>query len=124
MQRFRLGSGLRVVVNAERTKPTVAVCLLYDVGARDETSQEDGAAHVVRRALRSASTTDGQLSALVEARNGSLETYGLMDRTRLCTLLPSSELEFGVWVASRQLLRGPIEKVKRWRIDKALNKLQ
>jgi predicted Zn-dependent peptidase/LysM repeat protein len=110
VERFRLRSGLRAVLSVEPSSPTVAACLLLNVGVRSEAPAQDGAAHVMRRMLRAGVTPAQQLPELVESRGGRMETYGFMDRTRLCSVLPSSELELAVWVVSRQLLHGPISR--------------
>ena len=44
--RQRLDNGLRVVLNPDRTVPTVAVSVYYDVGSRNEVRGRSGFAHL------------------------------------------------------------------------------
>jgi zinc protease len=45
-ERFELANGLRVIVHQDKTTPMVAFNLLYDVGAKDESSSKTGFAHL------------------------------------------------------------------------------
>ena len=44
--RFELANGLRVVVHEDSSTPMVTVNILYDVGARDESPDKTGFAHL------------------------------------------------------------------------------
>ncbi|MEM8909613.1 MAG: insulinase family protein, partial [Bacteroidota bacterium] len=44
--RFELSNGLRVVVHEDHSTPLVAMNVLYNVGARDESPNKTGFAHL------------------------------------------------------------------------------
>jgi hypothetical protein len=46
VERFTLANGLRVVLHADHTVPTVAISLFYDVGSRNEVEGRSGFAHM------------------------------------------------------------------------------
>ena len=43
---FELSNGLRVLLHTDKSTPIVAVNTLYNVGARDETEDKTGFAHL------------------------------------------------------------------------------
>ena len=45
-QRYKLSNGLTVILHQDTTTPMVVVNTLYDVGARDESEQKTGFAHL------------------------------------------------------------------------------
>src|SRR4051812_1094546 len=45
IQRVTLDNGLRVVMNVDRSSPTIAIAVTYDVGSRDEERGKTGFAH-------------------------------------------------------------------------------
>jgi hypothetical protein len=51
IRRTRLDNGLRVVLSRDTSLPTVAICVTYDVGSRNEGPGERGFAGALRRAL-------------------------------------------------------------------------
>ena len=48
-EKFQLKNGLKVIVHEDRSTPLAVVNILYDVGARDEHSDQTGFAHLPRR---------------------------------------------------------------------------
>ena len=44
--KFTLDNGLRVIVHTDVSSPLVCMNILYDVGARDESEQQTGFAHL------------------------------------------------------------------------------
>jgi len=46
IQRVTLDNGLRVVLNVDKGSPNVAVCVMYDVGSRNEVPTRTGFAHL------------------------------------------------------------------------------
>ena len=45
-ERFELTNGLKVLFNKDKTTPMAVVNTLYDVGARDESENQTGFAHL------------------------------------------------------------------------------
>src|SRR5690348_12505030 len=74
VERFTLANGLRVVLHADPTLPTVAISLFYDVGSRNEIEGRTGFAHMFEHRMfqGSASMKKGEHPRLVVGRGGML----------------------------------------------------
>ena len=46
IQKYTLDNGLRLVVHQDKTTPLAAINLLYNVGAKDESENKTGFAHL------------------------------------------------------------------------------
>jgi zinc protease len=94
IERYTLGNGMRVVLNAETTSPTLAVVVWYDVGSRNEQPGEGGFAHLFEHMMfaGSARVPRGVHDEIVEGRGGILNASTSEDWTRYFQLMPSSEL--------------------------------
>ena len=100
VKRAKLDNGLRVVMLVDHTSPTVAVDVVYDVGARNEERGRTGFAHLFEHMMfqGSKSVPRGEHFKLVTSHGGQLNGTTSADRTNYFEMLPSSELALGLWL--------------------------
>ncbi len=105
IQRETLPSGLRVVLSPDRSIPTVAIAIYYDVGSRNEERGRSGFAHLFEHMMfqGSANVAKGQHFTLIENRGGDLNGTTSEDRTNYYETLPSNELALGLWMEADRM---------------------
>ncbi len=105
IRRERLENGLRVVMNPDRTVPTVAVSVYYDVGSRNEVRGRSGFAHLFEHMMfqGSANVAKGEHFVLIMNRGGQLNGTTSHDRTNYYETLPSNELALGLWLEADRM---------------------
>ncbi|MFO0694889.1 MAG: pitrilysin family protein [Polyangiales bacterium] len=103
--RETLPNGLRVVMSPDRTVPTVALTVYYDVGSRNEVRGRSGFAHLFEHMMfqGSANVGKGEHFQLVGNRGGSLNGTTSEDRTNYFETLPSNELALGLWLEADRM---------------------
>lgn len=104
-QRTTLDNGLRVVMNVDRSSPTVAVCVTYDVGSRNEQVGKSGFAHLFEHMMfqGSGNVKKGEHFTWITAKGGTLNGTTSPDRTNYFELLPSSSLDLGLWLEADRM---------------------
>ena len=105
VKRAKLDNGLRVVMLVDHTSPTVAVDVVYDVGARNEERGRTGFAHLFEHMMfqGSASVPRGEHFKLVTSHGGTLNGTTSADRTNYFEMLPSGELALGLWLEADRM---------------------
>ncbi len=105
IERHVLDNGLRVVLSPDRTVPTVALAVYYDVGSRNEVRGRSGFAHLFEHMMfqGSANVGKGEHFQLVMNRGGSLNGTTNHDRTNYFETLPSNELALGLWLEADRM---------------------
>jgi predicted Zn-dependent peptidase len=92
-------------MSPDRTIPTVAVAVYYDVGSRNEVRGRSGFAHLFEHMMfqGSANVGKGEHFQLVMNRGGSMNGTTSSDRTNYFETLPSNELELGLWLEADRM---------------------
>ncbi len=103
--RETLPNGLRVVMSPDRSIPTVAIAVYYDVGSRNEERGRSGFAHLFEHMMfqGSANVAKGEHFTLIENRGGDLNGTTSEDRTNYYETLPSNELALGLWMEADRM---------------------
>ncbi len=103
--RRKLSNGLRVVLSPERTVPTVAIAVYYDVGSRNEEPGRSGFAHLFEHMMFQGSANVGKAEhfKLINERGGRANGTTSADRTNYFETLPSSELALGLWLEADRM---------------------
>ena len=128
---YDLPNGIHVIIHEEHATPIVAVSILYHVGSKNEIAERTGFAHFFEHLLFEGSTNigRGEYSELVEKNGGTLNANTSQDRTYYYEILPSNQLELGIWLESERLLhakvdntgietqRSVVKEEKRQRVD-------
>ncbi|MFK7784130.1 MAG: M16 family metallopeptidase [Crocinitomicaceae bacterium] len=128
---YDLDNGIHVILHEEHATPIVAVSVLYHVGSKNESTDRTGFAHFFEHLLFEGSTNldRGEYTELVEKNGGALNANTSQDRTFYYEILPSNQLELGIWLESERMLhakvdikgietqRSVVKEEKRQRID-------
>ena len=103
--RHTLANGLRVVLSQERTVPTVAIAVYYDVGSRNEHQGRTGFAHLFEHMMfqGSRNVAKGEHFSLIMNRGGSMNGTTNSDRTNYFETLPSNDLALGLWLEADRM---------------------
>ncbi|HEX6098996.1 MAG TPA: pitrilysin family protein [Thermoanaerobaculia bacterium] len=102
---YRLGNGLRVVLNEDHSAPLVAVNVWYHVGSKNERIGRTGFAHLFEHMLFSGSEHVGNNEHIrhVQSVGGVLNGTTFFDRTNYFETLPSNYLALGLWLESDRM---------------------
>jgi len=105
IHKSKLQNGLRVVMNVDRSSPTVAIAVTYDVGARNEQPARSGFAHLFEHMMfqGSKNVAKGGHFNLISARGGTLNGTTSSDRTNYFEVLPANELALGLWLEADRM---------------------
>jgi zinc protease len=108
---YDLPNGIHVILHQETATPIVAVSVLYHVGSKNEKADRTGFAHFFEHLLfeGSANINRGEYSELVEKNGGVLNANTSNDRTYYYEILPSNQLELGLWLESERMLHAKVE---------------
>jgi len=108
---YDLDNGIHVILHEEHATPIVAVSVLYHVGSKNEQADRTGFAHFFEHLLfeGSANIERGEYSELVEKNGGTLNANTSQDRTFYYEILPSNQLELGIWLESERMLHANVE---------------
>lgn len=108
---YDLPNGMHVILHEEHSTPIVAVSIMYHVGSKNENPDRTGFAHFFEHLLfeGSANIGRGEYSELVEKNGGALNANTSQDRTYYYELLPSNQLELGLWLESERLLHAKVD---------------
>ena len=108
---YDLDNGIHVILHEEHATPIVAVSVMYHVGSKNEKPERTGFAHFFEHLLFEGSTNigRGEYSELVEKNGGTLNANTSHDRTFYYEILPSNQLELGLWLESERLLHAKVD---------------
>ncbi|CAA9267398.1 MAG: Zinc protease [uncultured Acidimicrobiales bacterium] len=103
--RFTLPNGLRVVLGPDRSAPTVALAVHYDVGFRSEPEGRTGFAHLFEHLTFQGSPNleKGEADRLIEGNGGMGNGSTRSDYTNYIAMLPSNALELGLFLESDRM---------------------
>jgi len=110
-EEYDLDNGLHVILHEDKSTPIVAVTIMYHVGSKNETPDRTGFAHFFEHLLFEGSENieRGQFDKYIENAGGTLNANTSYDRTFYYELLPSNQLELGLWLESERLLHAKVE---------------
>jgi len=110
---YDLPSGLHVILHQDNTTPIVAVTILYHVGSKNEQTGRTGFAHFFEHLMFEGSDNidRGQYFKICQNAGGELNANTTQDRTLYYELLPSNQLELGLWLESERLLHLRIDSI-------------
>ena len=110
---FDLDNGLHVILHRDNSTPIVAVSILYHVGSKNEDPNKTGFAHFFEHLLFEGSENieRGQFDKLCTAAGGVNNAYTSNDQTYYFDLLPSNQLELGLYLESERLMHAKIDQI-------------
>lgn len=110
---FDLDNGLHVILHQDNSTPIVAVSILYHVGSKNEDPERTGFAHFFEHLLFEGSENipRGQFDKLLTAAGAVNNANTWLDRTYYYEILPSNQLELGLYLESERLMHAKIDQI-------------
>ncbi len=110
---YDLDNGLHVILHQDRSTPIVVVSVMYHVGSKNEDPGLTGFAHLFEHLMFEGSKNipRGEYTRHVEKAGGTLNANTDFDRTYYYEILPSNQLELGLWLESERMLQLKIDSV-------------
>jgi predicted Zn-dependent peptidase len=110
--KYKLDNGLTVILHQDKSTPIVAVSIMYKVGGKDSFEGRTGFAHFFEHLLfeGSKNISRGEYATYVENAGGALNANTSQDRTYYYEILPSNQLELGLWLESERLLHAVVDQ--------------
>jgi len=101
--RFELANGLRVVVHEDNSTPMIAVNILYNVGARDESPDKTGFAHLFEHLMFGGSANIPNFDEPIQLAGGDNNAFTNNDITNFYSVLPAENIETAFWLESDRM---------------------
>ncbi len=103
-ERFELENGLKVIFHKDSTTPMAVVNILYDVGARDESEEKTGFAHLFEHLMFGGSINIPDFDAPLQRAGGESNAFTSNDVTNYYDVLPAQNLDTALWLESDRML--------------------
>lgn len=110
---YDLDNGLHVILHQDNTTPIVAVSVLYHVGSKNEDPERTGFAHFFEHLLFEGSENikRGEFDKYITNAGGTNNANTSNDRTFYYEILPSNQLELGLWLESERMMHAKIDSI-------------
>lgn len=110
-QQFELENGLDVILHEDHSTPIVAVTVTYHVGSKNEQEDRRGFAHFFEHLMfeETKNIEKGKFGQIVQNAGGRRNANTSFDRTQYFEVLPSNQLELGLWLESERMLHAKID---------------
>lgn len=111
-EEYDLDNGLHVILHEDHSTPIVAVTVLYHVGSKNENPDRTGFAHFFEHLLFEGSENieRGQFDKYIQKAGGMMNANTTQDRTFYFEVLPSNQLELGLWLESERMLHAKVDE--------------
>lgn len=103
-QKFVLDNGLRVLVHEDHNTAMACVNILYDVGARDESPEQTGFAHLFEHLMFGGSVNIPNYDTPLQRVGGENNAFTSNDITNYYITLPAVNIETAFWLESDRML--------------------
>ncbi len=113
---YQLPNGLRVLLFADASKPTVTVNLVYGVGSLHENYGESGMAHLLEHLLFKGTPRNPDIPGEMQKRGVSKNATTSLDRTNYFASFPASDATLD-WVLSMEADRMVNSRVAKADLD-------
>lgn len=112
-EKYVLPNGLKVILHEDHSAPVVAVTALYHVGSKNEDPTRTGFAHFFEHLVFEGSENikRGEYDKYVTNAGGVSNANTSQDRTFYFELLPSNQVDLGLWLESEKMMHAKIEQV-------------
>ncbi|HEV7621160.1 MAG TPA: pitrilysin family protein [Flavisolibacter sp.] len=105
VQYYKLKNGLKVVLSPDKTAPTVAVGIYYNIGFRIEPKNRTGFAHLFEHMMFQGSQNLGKMEfvKLIQKNGGILNGSTRFDFTNYYEVVPSNTLKTILWAEADRM---------------------
>ncbi len=101
--RFQLSNGLKVIHHFDSTTPIAVVNTLFDVGARDESEEKTGFAHLFEHLMFGGSVNIPDFDGPLQVAGGESNAFTSNDITNYYDTLPVHNIETALWLESDRM---------------------
>jgi zinc protease len=110
---YNLDNGMHVILHQDKSTPIIAVTMMYHVGSKNEQPDRTGFAHFFEHLMFEGSPNipREQYYKIVQNAGGELNANTTFDRTFFYEILPSNQLDLGLWLESERLLHLKIDSI-------------
>jgi predicted Zn-dependent peptidase len=110
---YTLDNGLKVILHKDNSTPIVAISVMYHVGSKNERPDRTGFAHFFEHLLFEGTKNipRGQYDKYVEKAGGTLNANTWYDRTFYFEIMPSNQLELGLWLEAERMLHAKVDSI-------------
>ena len=110
---YNLDNGMHVILHQDKSTPIIAVTMMYHVGSKNEKSDRTGFAHFFEHLMFEGSPNipREKYFKIVQNAGGELNANTTFDRTFFYEILPSNQLDLGLWLESERLLHLKIDTI-------------
>ena len=111
-EEYDLKNGLHVILHEDHSTPIVGVSVMYHVGSKNEDPKRTGFAHFFEHLLFEGTENikRGEFFKYIENAGGKNNANTSKDRTFYYEILPSNQLELGLWLESERMLHAVIDQ--------------
>ena len=103
-EKFQLNNGLRVIVHEDPSTPMAVLNVLYDVGAKDESPDKTGFAHLFEHLMFGGSVNIADFETPLQIAGGENNAFTTNDFTNYYVQLPAENIETAFWLESDRML--------------------
>jgi predicted Zn-dependent peptidase len=105
-EEYNLDNGLHVILHEDDSTPIVAVTVFYHVGSKNEEAKRTGFAHFFEHLMFEGTENipTGDYHKIVSSNGGTNNATTDFDRTYYYEILPSNQIELGLWLESERML--------------------
>ena len=103
-EKRKLANGLTVIVHEDHSTPLVALNILYKVGARNETEDKTGFAHLFEHLMFGGSVNIPDYDKPLQMAGGENNAFTNNDFTNYYLTIPTQNVETGFWLESDRML--------------------
>jgi zinc protease len=103
-EKFETANGLTVIVNEDLSTPLVAMNILYKVGARDESPEKTGFAHLFEHLMFGGSVNIPDYDKPLQRAGAENNAFTNNDFTNYYLTIPAPNLETAFWLESDRML--------------------
>ena len=102
---YKLKNGLKVALSQDKTAPTVAIAVYYNIGFRIEPKDRTGFAHLFEHMMFQGSQNLGKMEfiKLVQQNGGILNGSTRFDFTNYFEVMPAHKLETAIWAEADRM---------------------
>lgn len=112
-EEYDMANGLHVILHEDHSVPLVAVTVNYHVGSKNENPERTGFAHFFEHLMFEGSPNikRGEFFKYISNAGGDNNAYTTQDQTFYYEVLPSNQLELGLWLESERMLQSLVEDI-------------
>ncbi len=103
-EKYKLDNGLTVILHQDKTTPLAVVNTIFNVGARDESENRTGFAHLFEHLMFGGSKHIENYDTPLQKAGGESNAFTNNDITNYYNTLPVENLETALWLESDRLL--------------------